>query len=48
MKKAILVIWMLLPLAAWTYHEGPGQEWMKLDDVDKQLQRADEAVGDEN
>lgn len=46
MRKPILVVWLLMPLAAWTYHEGPGQEWMKLDEVDKQLSLADAAVAE--
>ncbi len=48
MRKPILVIWLILPLAAWTYHEGPGQELQRLDEVDAQLQRAELAVGDED
>ncbi len=48
MRKPILVIWLILPLAAWTYHEGPGQELQRLDEVDTQLQRAELAVGDED
>lgn len=48
MRKAILVVWLLLPLAAWTVHEGPGQEWKNLDAVDAQLQRARVAVSDED
>ena len=48
MRKPILVVWLLLPLAAWTYHEGPGQEWLRLDEVDAQLQRAEAAVSDED
>ena len=25
MNKALLGVWLVLPLGAWAYHEGPGQ-----------------------
>lgn len=34
MRKGILAAWLVLPLGAWAYHEGPGQDRLKLDDVD--------------
>ena len=34
MNKAVLGIWLVLPLGAWAYHEGPGQDRMSLDTVD--------------
>ncbi len=48
MRKPILVVWLLLPFAAWTYHEGPGQELKKLDEVDQLLDRADKAMLEED
>ena len=48
MRTPLLVIWLLLPLAAWTYHEGPGQQQMKLDAVDTELAGAAGAVADED
>lgn len=48
MKNAILLVWLLLPFGGWIYHEGPGQELMKLDDVDEALRLADEAVRGED
>lgn len=48
MRYPILVFWLLLPFAAWAYHEGPGQARVKLDEVDAGLARAQTAVGDED
>lgn len=39
MRNVLLVSWLLLPIAAWAYHEGPGQERLALD-------RMGEAVAD--
>ena len=35
MNKAALAIWLALPLGAWAYHEGPGQDGLALDEVDR-------------
>ena len=48
MRYPILVFWLLLPLAAWAYHEGPGQKAVKLDEVDAQLVRAQDAIAEED
>ena len=37
MRKALLVGWMCLPVAAWAYHQGPGQEQLQLDKADSAL-----------
>jgi len=44
MRSAILLVWLFLPLGGWIYHAGPGQDLMKLDEVDGFLDRADTAV----
>lgn len=44
MKKSLLAAWLILPIGAWAYHEGPGQDRMALDDVDALLEDAHDAV----
>ena len=34
MRKALLALWILLPVGGWAYHEGPGQDRLRLDTVD--------------
>ncbi len=34
MNKSWLAIWALLPLGAWAYHEGPGQDRLQRDEAD--------------
>ncbi|MEM7202905.1 MAG: hypothetical protein AAF628_21785 [Planctomycetota bacterium] len=46
MRTPLLAVWLCLPLAAWAYHEGPGQDQSQLDEVDRELARADEAAAD--
>lgn len=48
MRKLLIGLWLLLPVAAWAYHEGPGQERMALDATDAELElaRAAAAKGD--
>ena len=38
--KALLAGWLTLPLCAWAYHEGPGQQLGRLDDAGDALGRA--------
>ncbi len=40
MNKALLGVWLVLPLGAWAYHEGPGQDQMTLDSVDRLVAKA--------
>ena len=47
MRKYLLAVWVVLLLGAWAYHEGPGQDRLKLDDIDTQLCEAHDAVGQE-
>lgn len=44
MRKFLIGLWLLLPVAAWAYHEGPGQERMALDATDAELELAEAAV----
>jgi len=48
MRKGLLGIWLALPLGAWAYHEGPGQDRMALDDVDRVVGEASSFVADED
>lgn len=41
MKKLLLVIWLVLPVAGAAYHYGPGQEQLELEEVDDLLAKAD-------
>ncbi len=40
MRNVLLVSWLLLPIAAFAYHEGPGQDRQALDRMDQALQDA--------
>lgn len=42
MKNLLLVGWLLLPIGAWAYHEGPGQDREALEQANAVLQRAHE------
>ena len=44
MRKLLIGLWLLLPAAAWAYHEGPGQERMALDATDAELDLAKAAA----
>ena len=37
MRKLLIAAWLLLPVGAWAYHEGPGQQGLQLDRVDAAL-----------
>jgi outer membrane protein assembly factor BamD (BamD/ComL family) len=41
MRKLLVVVWLLLPILAGAYHFGPGQEQVKLDEVDKLVAEAE-------
>jgi hypothetical protein len=47
MRRAFLIVWLLLPTAAAAYHFGPGQERLKLDDVAHSLSLAQQHVAAE-
>ncbi|MDP6423501.1 MAG: hypothetical protein QGG14_02070 [Planctomycetota bacterium] len=48
MRRLILCIWLVVPVAAWTYHEGPGQDKMALDDAAAALREAQQWVAAED
>lgn len=43
MRTILLVSWLLLPIGAWAYHEGPGQDRVALEGTDAALVAAHEA-----
>ena len=44
MRNVLLVSWLLLPVGAWAYHEGPGQDRKALESMDKVLVAAHDAA----
>jgi hypothetical protein len=44
MRKGLLAVWVLLPVGAWAYHEGPGQDALALDDAAALLEKAHAAA----
>jgi len=46
MRNILLVTWLLLPIGAWAYHEGPGQDRLALDEADAVLIAAHAAADD--
>lgn len=44
MRNVLLVAWLALPIGAWAYHEGPGQDRLALDTTDAVLVAAHEAA----
>ena len=44
MRMTLLVLWLLLPVGGWAYHEGPGQDRQRLDEVDVLLASAYDAA----
>lgn len=42
MRTILLSAWLLIPIAGWAYHEGPGQEAMRRDRADRLLAEAHE------
>lgn len=47
MRNILLVGWLLLPIGAWAYHEGPGQDRLALEQTDVVVQAARDAVANE-
>ncbi len=43
MRSVLLVTWLMLPIGAWAYHEGPGQDRLALDECDILFRSAHEA-----
>ena len=48
MRRLLIAGWLLLPVGAWAYHEGPGQDGVLLDQVDAELAAARAATEDED
>lgn len=44
MRKALVFIWLLLPVAAGAYHYGPGQDRVRADDTARAIERGTEAA----
>ena len=44
MRNLLLVGWLLLPIGAWAYHEGPGQDRIALEESDSVILAAHEAA----
>lgn len=44
MRNILLAGWLVLPIAAWAYHEGPGQDRQALDQADAVLVAAHKAA----
>tara|TARA_R110002072_G_scaffold109160_2_gene236406 strand:+ start:45271 stop:45867 length:597 start_codon:yes stop_codon:yes gene_type:complete len=44
MRNILLVGWLLLPIGAWAYHEGPGQDRIALEKTDALILAAHEAA----
>jgi tetratricopeptide (TPR) repeat protein len=40
MRKVFLIVWLLIPVGAWAYHYGPGQDRMDLDQVEILVDKA--------
>ena len=41
MNRSLIALWLTLPVAAYAYHMGPGQEHMRLDEVAALIESAD-------
>lgn len=44
MRSILLVTWLALPIGAWAYHEGPGQDRLALEECDALFSSAHEAA----
>lgn len=44
MRNILLVSWLVLPIGAWAYHEGPGQDRVALEETDAVLVAAHAAA----
>lgn len=46
MRNILLVGWLVLPIGAWAYHEGPGQDRIALEETDAVVLAAHQAAAD--
>jgi chromosome segregation ATPase len=44
MRNILLVSWLVLPIGAWAYHEGPGQDRAALEETDAVIVAANDAA----
>ncbi len=44
MRKALLFVWLLLPVAAFAYHYGPGQDHLRVDRAASAMSRGEAAA----
>ena len=44
MRLFLILCWLMLPLLAWAYHVGPGQEYLASDDASSFLRSAQAAA----
>jgi tetratricopeptide (TPR) repeat protein len=42
MRNLLIVVWLTIPVVAWAYHRGPGQDQIVLDDAGRLLADADQ------
>lgn len=48
MRKLLLIIWLAVPVGAFAYHMGPGQDLMRLDEAQALIVQAQEHVASAN
>ncbi len=48
MRKILLAAWLALPVGTWAYHEGPGQDRLRLDAAGAHLRAAHAATASED
>jgi len=46
MRKILLIGWLVLPIGAWAYHEGPGQDLVALEAADAVIVAAHQAASE--
>ncbi len=48
MRKILVAAWLAIPVGTWAYHEGPGQDRLRLDDAGAYLRTAHAAASSED
>lgn len=48
MRIFLILCWLMVPVLAWAYHLGPGQQQVRLDQTSRLLQLASSAMADES
>jgi len=44
MRKLLLLVWFLIPVGAWAYHMGPGQDALRVDSAAERIAAAEQSV----